>query len=84
MAAVTIRNLSDEVHRAIKVRAASHNRSAEAEIRDILETTVLPKERLKLGSALQAISQEHGLTKEESEAFQQPRDETPAQPMTFE
>ena len=52
MAAVTIRNLSDEVHRAIKVRAASHNRSAEAEIRDILESAVLPKKRLKLGSAL--------------------------------
>ena len=84
MAAVTIRNLSDEVHRAIKVRAASHNRSAEAEIRDILEAAVLPKKRLKLGSALQAISQEHGLTNEEFEAFQQTRNRTTAEPMTFE
>ncbi len=84
MAAVTIRNLSDEVHRAIKVRAASHNRSTEAEIRDILETAVLPKERLKIGSALQAISQEQGLTKEEFKAFQQTRNRTPAEPMTFE
>ena len=33
MAAVTIRNLSDEAHRALKVRAAQHNRSTEAEMR---------------------------------------------------
>ncbi|MCS3497583.1 hypothetical protein M2232_004396 [Bradyrhizobium japonicum] len=31
MADVTIRNLSEETHRALKVRAAQHNRSAEAE-----------------------------------------------------
>jgi antitoxin FitA len=37
MAAVTIRNLSAETHRALKVRAAQHNRSTEAEIRAILE-----------------------------------------------
>jgi plasmid stability protein len=43
MAAVTIRNLSDEAHRAIKVRAAQHNRSAEAEMRSILEAAVRPE-----------------------------------------
>jgi len=37
MPAVTIRNLSEEAHRALKVRAAQHNRSAEAEMRVILE-----------------------------------------------
>ena len=37
MPAVTIRNLSDATHRALKVRAAQHGRSAEAEMRDILE-----------------------------------------------
>ena len=37
MPAVTIRNLSDEAHRALKVRAIHHGRSAEAEMRDILE-----------------------------------------------
>jgi antitoxin FitA len=84
MAAVTIRNLSDELHRAIKVRAANNNRSAEAEMRDILESVAMPKERVKLGTALRAISKENGLTDEEFEAFQQTRDRTPAQPMTFE
>ena len=37
MAAVTIRNLSEEAHRALKIRAARHNRSTEAEMRAILE-----------------------------------------------
>jgi plasmid stability protein len=32
MASVTVRNLSDEVHRALRVRAATHGRSTEAEI----------------------------------------------------
>lgn len=43
MAAVTIRNLSEEAHRALKVRAAQHNRSAEAEMRTILEAAVRPE-----------------------------------------
>lgn len=38
MAAVTIRNLHEEIHRALKMRAAQHNRSTESEMRAILET----------------------------------------------
>ena len=52
MAAVTIRNLSEEAHRALKVRAAEHNRSTEAEMRAILEAAVRPEGRLLLGTAL--------------------------------
>jgi plasmid stability protein len=37
MPAVTIRSLSEETHLALKVRAAEHNRSAEAEMRAIRE-----------------------------------------------
>jgi antitoxin FitA len=84
MAAVTIRNLSDEVHRAIKIRAASNNRSAEAEMRDILETAAQPKERVKLGTALWQISREFGLTDEDIDALEQTFDKRPAEPMTFE
>ncbi len=50
MPAVTIRNLSDATHRALKVRAAQHGRSAEAEMRDILEMAVRPDTRLRLGT----------------------------------
>ena len=42
MASITVRNVPDEVHRALRVLAAQHGRSAEAEIRDILERAVKP------------------------------------------
>jgi len=84
MPAVTIRNLSDEAHRALKVRAAHHGRSTEAEIRDILEDAVRPANRLRIGSAMAALSREAGLTNADFEALEQARDRTPAVPMSFE
>lgn len=85
MASVTIRNLPDEVHRALRVRAAHHGRSTEAEIRDILETAARPPERVKLGSLLASIAREAGgLTDEEVAIFDSVRDKTPAEPMRFE
>ncbi|MGE0006748.1 MAG: plasmid stabilization protein [Parvibaculaceae bacterium] len=84
MPAVTIRNLSDEAHRALKVRAAHHGRSAEAEMRDILEAAVRPAQRLRIGSALAALSRKAGLTNADFEALEQARDRTPAAPMSFE
>lgn len=85
MATVTVRNLPDEVHRALRVRAAHHGRSIEAEIRDILQSTALPSERIKLGSLLVAIAQEaYGLTDAEAEQLNTLRDKTPAEPLAFE
>lgn len=84
MPAVTIRNLSEETHRALKVRAAHHGRSTEAEIRDILEAAVRPPDRLRLGSTLSTLSREVGLTNADFEGLEQRRDRTPAMPMSFE
>lgn len=84
MATVTVRNLPDEVHRALRVRAAMHGRSTEAEIRDILESTVRPPERLRLGSALAELGRRVGLTGDDIVAVEQARDRTPAEPMRFE
>lgn len=42
MAAVSIRDLDDEVRERLKVRAAQHGRSMEAEIRAILTDAVSP------------------------------------------
>jgi len=84
MAAVTIRNLPEETHRALRVRAAEHGRSTEAEIRDILEKATRPEGRIKLGSLLAAIGREAGLTNKDVEVIQRYRDQTPAEPMTFE
>ena len=58
MAAVTVRNIPDQTHRALKLRAAQHGRSTEAEIRNILEAAVLPK--VGVGSALAAIGRSLG------------------------
>ncbi len=85
MAVVTVRNLPDEVHRALRVRAAHHGRSTEAEIREILEAAARPPERIKLGSLLASIAREAGgLTDTEAEQLNQLRDKTPAEPMRFE
>jgi plasmid stability protein len=53
MAAMTIRNLPDETHRLIKLRAKLNKRSAEAEVRAILDAAVNPPEGLKIGTELQ-------------------------------
>jgi plasmid stability protein len=88
MAAVTIRNLPEEVHRALKVRAARHDRSTEAEMRAILEAAVRPEGRVQLGTVLSEASRELGLTNADIEALEssleQVRDRRPAEPMTFE
>lgn len=84
MAAVTIRNLSDEAHRALKIRAAQHNRSAEAEMRAILEAAVSPEGRLRLGTALSEASRKMGLTNADVEALERVRDARPAEPMKLE
>ncbi len=84
MAAVTIRNLSDAAHRALKVRAARHNRSAEAEMRAILEAAVRPEGRLRLGAALSEMSRKIGLTNADVAALEATRDPQPAEPMRFE
>lgn len=43
MAVITVRNVPDEVYRALRVRAALNGRSAEAEVRAILADTLLPE-----------------------------------------
>jgi antitoxin FitA len=40
VATLTVRNLEDDVVRRLRVRAAEHGRSAEAEHRDILRTAL--------------------------------------------
>nr|WP_210304871.1 plasmid stabilization protein [Rhizobium sp. BK212] len=68
----------------MRVRAAHHGRSTEAEIRDIIEAAVRPSERVKLGSLLAAIGREAELSNLDVEALQNNRDDTPAVPMPFE
>ena len=83
MAAVTIRNLSGEVHRALKLRAAAHARSTEAEIRAILEAAVRPEGRLRLGTALSDLARGAGLANADVEALETGRDARPAAPISL-
>jgi antitoxin FitA len=84
MSAVTIRNLPDAVHRAIKIRAAEHSRSAEAEMRAIPEAAVQSEGRVRLRDAITDIFHRSGLTDAEVDAIASMRDTRPAEPMRFE
>ena len=84
MPSITIRNVPEDVHRALRVRAARHGRSTEGEIRDILEKAAKPEGRVKLGSLLAAIGRDAGLTDEDVDDLASIRDKTPAEPMSFE
>ncbi len=78
MASITARNVPDEVHRALRVLAAQHGRSAETEIRLILEHAAQPEGRIKLGCLLNEIGHEAG-----GADLAIVRDNTPAKPMSF-
>jgi plasmid stability protein len=80
MAMLTVRNLPDDVHRALKVQAARHGRSTEAEVRAILENAVMSPSRLRMGEALAALGRRLGLEDGEIEAIERNRDRTPAEP----
>jgi plasmid stability protein len=84
MAMLTVRNLPDDVHRALRVRAAQNGHSTEAEVRKILAAAVKPETRVRLGDALASLSRKIGLTNEDFEVFEQVRDRTPAEPLRFE
>jgi plasmid stability protein len=77
--AVTIRNIPLEIHRALRVRAAQHGRSTEAEIRVMLEAVVKCEGRVKLGTLLAEIGRETGGVDLAIE-----RDPASVEPPTFE
>jgi antitoxin FitA len=84
MAMLTVRNISDEVHRALRVRAARRGHSMEAEVREILESAVSPEGRVKLGSLLAEMGRRAKLTDKEFGVFEQVRNKAPARPVSFE
>jgi plasmid stability protein len=79
MPQIVVRQIPDEVHRALKARAREHGQSAEAEVRDILSRAVLPDTRRKAGDLMCGVWEgaETGQV-----VFN--RDQTPHEPMSFE
>jgi len=84
MAMLTVRNIPDAVHRALRMRAGQHGHSMEAEVREILQSAVSPAGRVKLGSLLAAMGRQAKLTDKEFAVFEQVRDKTPVRPLSFE
>lgn len=79
MAVLTIRNLPDEVHRAIRIRAAQHGRSTEAEVRDILARTVESPDRVRVGTELRRYAEQFG-----GAELEVSRSKAPIDPASFE
>lgn len=84
MAMLTVRNLPDDVHRALRVQAARNGRSTEAEVREILAAAIKPKARLYMGDALAALGKKLDLQNEDRQLFEALSNKTPAEPMRFE
>ena len=84
MAMLTVRNLSEEVHRALRQRAARHGQSMEAEARDILANALHPQGRVQLGSLLQQVGQHARLSEAEFAVFGQAREHSPARAASLE
>jgi antitoxin FitA len=77
MAMLTVRNITDEVHRALRVLAAKHGHSMAAEVREILQSAVIPAGRVRLGSLLANMGRQARLTEQEFAVFVQVRDKPP-------
>jgi plasmid stability protein len=84
MPILTVRNVPDDVHRALRVRAAQNGRSTEAEVREILASAVMPQKRVRLGDALAMLGREIGLSNADVEAIEQGKDKAAAEPVRFE
>lgn len=80
MSVLTVRNVPEEVHRALRVRAAEHGRSTEAEVREILAAAVIPAKRVKMGDALGSLGRSIAMTDDEAQSLTVVRDRTPAMP----
>lgn len=79
MAQIVVRQIPEEVHRALKAQAAAHGRSAEAELREIIARAVLPQSRPRAGDLMRSIwagAETNGVSVE--------RDQTTAEPAGFE
>lgn len=81
MAQVTVRNIPDEVHRALRARAVKHGRSTEAEIRAILADAVDSSDRAQLGDLLWRIGREARLDDDDVAVFDVVRDRSAAEPI---
>lgn len=84
MAVLTVRKVPDEVHRALRTRAAKHGRRIEAGVRSILEDVLLGVSGLRVGDELTALGWELELTDDDIDTVLVLHDRKPAQPVALE
>ena len=77
MGNVLVRNVPEETHRELKLRAKRNGRSVNDEILAALGELSKPQERIGLGTALQQWKQKHWGDMEDF-TFEIERDQTPA------
>ena len=89
MANLTVRNIDDDIHAALKRAATANGRSMEAELRAVLRSTYGPdaKAGRTLGEAFRDMNRRFveatgGLTEEEAKLFE--RDQTPPRTLSID
>lgn len=75
---LNIRNVPDEVHHALRIRAANNGRSLEAELREILAQAAHHDKAVGTGTLLQKFGREHGGIEFDGAV------DSPVQPANFE
>jgi plasmid stability protein len=83
MGALTVRNIPDDIHSALKALATKHGRSAEAEVRDMIAHAVKPQARILPGDALSSIWKPLALTDAEIAAVESVRSRDAAKPINL-
>ncbi|NJM30040.1 MAG: Arc family DNA-binding protein [Rhizobiales bacterium] len=76
MTTLTIRNLPESTRRALKARAKRNARSTEAEVRAIIEESLFPPDRVKLGTLLYEFGRKYG-------PIEIAEDDSPVEPADF-
>jgi plasmid stability protein len=79
MAQITVRQLPDEVHRALKAKARTEGRSAEALARQLIFEGLFPAGAARLGDRLRALVRDVDM-----EGVEFSRDRSPIRGATFE
>lgn len=73
MASIVVRNLDEDVKQRLRVRAARHGRSMEAEVRSILEESVREKENFAV-AIIEAFRRHGGVELDIPARTEMPRD----------
>lgn len=81
MAQITVRQIPDEVHRALKIQAELDGMSAEAKARQLLAQGLFPKEQPRPGDMLRALWQD---VEGDLDDVEFPRDPAPIRGAEFE